>query len=255
MAGMHEMKQWAERIGKTYRGSTATTAAGEDGSAPDAGVLLPALSSLLAGIGDFEGNLLVRVARQRKIADGISASAASKKKMKKPEFEEKRWATKRLLSGTPSRPFFPRGFLWDEGFHGLVFALWEPELFMEICADWLLLQDPDHGWIPREVALGPEAESRVPPQFLPQSFGVANPPTLLFGIRYLISGLVAPWMMLGSEESGLSDVFVAKVVVVIRARLPCSFRFRSQVVDVVIRARLVPPTTVSGVSETDLVRV
>ena len=50
-----------------------------------------------------------------------------------------------LLSGSPSRAQFPRGFLWDEGFHGLVFRRWDEELFMDIALDWLSLQSPTTG--------------------------------------------------------------------------------------------------------------
>ena len=90
-----------------------------------------------------------------------------------------------LLSITPSRSFFPRPFLWDEGFHSLVLAKTHPELFCRIFAGWLAVQQSD-GWIPRELALGEEDRSRVPPQFIPQSSHIANPPTLLFGLRTLI---------------------------------------------------------------------
>ncbi|CAD7942613.1 unnamed protein product [Amoebophrya sp. A25] len=126
-----------------------------------------AVASLLGGIGTFEGSLLL------KDSDGNERQRTS--------------AVYRLKSGTPARAMFPRGFLWDEGFHGLVFAKWEEELFLEICLDWFSLQDRKTGWIPREVPLGLESESFVPDRFLGQQAGIMNPPTLLLGILQLVA--------------------------------------------------------------------
>lgn len=42
------------------------------------------------------------------------------------------------------------------------------------------------GWIPREMILGREAEMRVPPEFVIQKDGLANPPMLFYLIdKYL----------------------------------------------------------------------
>lgn len=61
-----------------------------------------------------------------------------------------------LYSAVPARSQFPRGFLWDEGFHGLLLQEWDAEMAIDSLKHWLSLLNVD-GWIPREQILGTRA--------------------------------------------------------------------------------------------------
>lgn len=133
------------------------------------------LSNLLGGMGFFHGNSKVSqvtedngIDVQALIASG-QAMADTKITMTKPTS---------LLSFTPSRSFFPRGFLWDEGFHLLPIIEWDIDLAVNVLRSWLAHMSDD-GWIAREQILGPEARSRVPEEFQVQHPHHANPPTFL----------------------------------------------------------------------------
>lgn len=105
-----------------------------------------------------------------------------------------------LLSHSPSRPVFPHGILWDEGFHLLPVVEWDFDHAVTVFKSWLHRMDND-GWIPREQVrlqpfsfdkstliahastlrqiLGPEARSKVAPEFQVQYPHIANPPTFI----------------------------------------------------------------------------
>ncbi|KAI9808746.1 MAG: hypothetical protein M1825_003898 [Sarcosagium campestre] len=133
-------------------------------------------SNLIGGIGYFSGDAIV----DRSYApeydednEGFWEEAAEARALGRHRSE----GPYQLFTSIPSRPFFPRGFLWDEGFHLLPVLDWDVDLGLDIVRSWLGLMDDD-GWIAREQILGPEARSKVPEEFQVQYPHYANPPTL-----------------------------------------------------------------------------
>jgi len=122
-----------------------------------------AFSALIGGMGYFTGSSLVK-------EDGGVAKPGP---------------PGALFSAVPCRPFFPRGFMWDEGFHQLLVSSWKPALTRDVLSHWFELMRPN-GWIPREQILGVEAVRRVPKEFMAQSESHANPPTFLLTIEKLL---------------------------------------------------------------------
>ena len=143
-----------------------------------------ALSNMLGGIGYWYGHSLVRV----KDEQGRS--------IVKPLWDAQ------LYSAVPSRSFFPRGFLWDEGFHQILIRKWNPSISREILASWLDLMTSS-GWIAREQILGMESRARVPEEFIPQSPDAANPPTLFLELSEMAE-LVSSGAMYEERENDLA---------------------------------------------------
>ncbi|XP_054262025.1 mannosyl-oligosaccharide glucosidase [Macrosteles quadrilineatus] len=123
-----------------------------------------ALSNLVGGIGYFYGS-------SRVISDHL-------------EHPVPYWKAP-LYTSVPSRSFFPRGFLWDEGFHGLLIASWDLEIELDIMSHWFDLMNVE-GWIPREQILGVESLAKVPEEFVTQINSNANPPTFFLTLNYII---------------------------------------------------------------------
>ena len=139
-----------------------------------------ALSNLVGGIGFFHGSSLIESSR-------IVASVDEQgKERKKRHTETKLTPALSLLSSVPSRSFFPRGFLWDEGFHQLLVGQVDLPLSLDILSSWLSHILPS-GWLPREQIPGEEARRRVPEQFQVQKPHIANPPVLVLSIGRLVT--------------------------------------------------------------------
>jgi mannosyl-oligosaccharide glucosidase len=86
------------------------------------------LSNLLGGIGYFYGDSIIDrsyASEYDEDNEGFwdeTAEARGRKGVNRLE------GPVELYTCIPSRPFFPRGFLWDEGFHLLPIADWDMDL-------------------------------------------------------------------------------------------------------------------------------
>ncbi|KAK5944870.1 Processing alpha glucosidase I [Knufia obscura] len=145
------------------------------------------LSNLAGGIGYFYGDSLVDrsyASEYDEEDEGFWEAAAEARTRNEPTTDP---ATE-LFTSVPSRPFFPRGFLWDEGFHLIPIVDWDADLALTIVESWFNLMDDD-GWIAREQILGPEARSKVPAEFQVQYPHYANPTTLFLIVEALATKL------------------------------------------------------------------
>lgn len=166
------------------------------------------LSNLMGGIGYFYGTSKVDISSAPEYAETDQdfwekATSAQSRAV----VEEQ--GPFQLFSAVPSRPFFPRGFLWDEGFHLQAILEWDMDLALEIVSSWFDLMD-ENGWIAREQILGPEARSKVPSEFQTQYSHYANPPTLFFTIQAFVAKLSGKSPYSGAPSRYLTDPTAAK---------------------------------------------
>jgi mannosyl-oligosaccharide glucosidase len=131
---------------------------------------------LLGGIGYFYGTSLIDPSFSYEWDDDSSPADSDDDDGKRTNKGPRLTEPKALLTATPSRSFFPRGFYWDEGFHLLHIGEWDNDLrlvlwhisvapidshcSLEILKDWINLVDED-GWVAREQILGEEAHSKA----------------------------------------------------------------------------------------------
>ncbi|QIX02503.1 hypothetical protein AMS68_008020 [Peltaster fructicola] len=147
-------------------------------------------SNLIGGIGYFYGDQVIDrsyATEYEEVNEGFWQEAEEARNRNEQKLE----GPYELFTSVPSRPFFPRGFLWDEGFHLLPILEWDMELTMQIVSSWFNTMDED-GWIAREQILGAEARTKVPQEFQTQYPHYANPPTLFMVVEALLDKISDP---------------------------------------------------------------
>ncbi|KAK5162459.1 hypothetical protein LTR04_003695 [Oleoguttula sp. CCFEE 6159] len=172
---------FSERFVKIFTPSTPFNKAKYDGFSKSL------FSNLIGGIGYFYGDSVVDrsyAPEYEEENEGFWQEAAEARARNQQKLE----GPYELFTSIPSRPFFPRGFLWDEGFHLLPILEWDIDLTLDIIKSWFNLMDDD-GWIAREQILGPEARSKVPGEFQTQYPHYANPPTLFMVLEAFVNKL------------------------------------------------------------------
>ncbi|KAM9900633.1 hypothetical protein OXX79_005015 [Metschnikowia pulcherrima] len=154
------------------------------------------LSGLLGGLSYFHGDQLVD---RTTSLDDDDLPVNVKGEVHLPKLKGRREGPFELFTLVPSRPFFPRGFYWDEGFHLLPILDFDSDLALEIVQSWFGLVDKQ-GWIAREQILGDEARSRVPEEFVVQSSAVVNPPTIMLAFTEVLEKAQKPELQQHIDE-------------------------------------------------------
>ncbi|KAL8849393.1 MAG: hypothetical protein Q9221_005631 [Calogaya cf. arnoldii] len=161
------------------------------------------LSNLVGGIGYFHGKSRVDASSAEEYSE-VDLNFWEKAASARAQAVVEEHGPYHLFSTVPSRPFFPRGFLSDKGFHLQVVLNWDMDLALEIVSSWFDLMNED-GWIAREQILGPEARSKVPPDFQVQYPHYANPPTLFLVVQAFLTRLNSPSSYSGAPSHYLAD--------------------------------------------------
>ncbi|EGD80806.1 alpha-glucosidase 1 [Salpingoeca rosetta] len=172
-----------------------------------------ALSNMLGSVGYWYGASIVRdVEEDKRRAEEAAAKQRQSGKPARPlQPALYKYFDAPLYSGVPSRSFFPRGFMWDEGFHQLLINRWDPGITRDVLAHWLDLMNV-YGWIPREQILGREARSKVPDEFVVQPSDNANPPTWFLVMEDILDRI--------DEAHDDTDASVARDLEFIRGAYP-----------------------------------
>jgi len=147
-----------------------------------------AVSNMLGGVTEFSGRQVI----ERHTADmALVPGTEPPPSYGQRSSDSVETEVQTLYTGVPSRAVFPRGFLWDEGFHMAVGASVDPRIPADVFRAWMSTMDST-GWIPREQILGAEARGAVPAEFRVQRRLVANPPAMLLGARDTARALESP---------------------------------------------------------------
>lgn len=156
-----------------------------------------------------------------------------------------------LYTAVPSRSFFPRGFLWDEGFHGLLISTWDVDIELDIISHWFDLMNVE-GWIPREQILGAEALAKVPEEFVTQRNTNANPPTFFLTLKYIL-GKYSHQLATNGRLNTLERIYprlqswIAWYNTTQRGELPGTYRWRGR--ETYKDNELNPKTLTSGLDD------
>jgi mannosyl-oligosaccharide glucosidase len=86
------------------------------------------LSNLIGGIGYFHGDFVVDRSYASEYDEENEGFWEASAEARGRDGVHKLEGPTELFTCIPSRPFFPRGFLWDEGFHLLPVADWDMDL-------------------------------------------------------------------------------------------------------------------------------